>query len=386
MFSENKIPYFRGFLILLAAFILYRVVNNTELISSFLRHVWSLTSFFIWGFAIAYLLNPLMSYLENRHKLPRLWSLPIVFAVFIGTIVFIFAVLIPIVVNNVRELMEYLPEFIVSAQETVEPFLERMGWADDLDLRSYFEDGHVDFTLQLENMLRTFWTEGDFDELFSQMNMVGRILYGIVFQAIQFTTALLQLLLGMVLSIYVLKDKEIFNKNAERLVIALLPQGKSAYVLHLSATAHRIFSKYLVGKSLDSLIIGILCYIGLLILQAPYPLLLSIIVGITNMIPFFGPFIGAIPAVLITLFFSPITALWVILFILLLQQLDGLLIGPKILGDSVGLRPFWIIVSIILGGGLFGLIGMLLGVPVFAVLKVILNEFMEKRLKGKRAF
>lgn len=386
MLNGKKIPYYKGLFILLAAFVLYRMVNDTELISSFFRFFWSLTGFFIWGFAIAYLLNPMMCYLETRHRMPRLYSLPIVFTVFIGTIVFIFAVLIPIVVDNVRELIEYMPKFAVTAQEALQSFLERMGWAENLDIGSFFENGRIDITPQLENMLRVLWSEGDFGGIFNQMNVVGRIVYGIVFQAIQFTAGLFKLLFGIVLSIYMLKDKEIFARTVKRLVTALLPQEKAVYLLHMAATAHRIFSQYLIGKTLDSLIIGVLCYIGLLILRAPYPLLLSIIVGITNMIPYFGPFIGAIPAILITLFFNPIKALWVAIFILLLQQLDGLLIAPKILGDSVGLRPFWIIVAIILGGGLFGLLGMLLGVPIFAVLKVILDELVEKRLKEKQAY
>ncbi len=144
-----------------------------------------------------------------------------------------------------------------------------------------------------------------------------------------------------------------------------------------------IFSKYIIGKMIDSLIVGIICFMGLWFLKAPYALLMAIIVGVTNMIPYFGPFIGAVPAVIITLFTSPITALWVTLFIIVLQQLDGYIIGPFILGDSVGLSPFWIILAILIGGGLFGILGMLICVPVMAVVRNMFSRYINRRLDEK---
>jgi predicted PurR-regulated permease PerM len=134
---------------------------------------------------------------------------------------------------------------------------------------------------------------------------------------------------------------------------------------------------------IDSLIIGLICFAGMWALKAPYALLMSIIIGVTNMIPYFGPFIGAVPAIIITLFSSPVTAIWVAVFILILQQLDGYIIGPFILGDSVGLSPFWIILAILIGGGLFGVLGMLICVPVMAIVRNQFSRYINKRLDEK---
>ncbi len=143
--------------------------------------------------------------------------------------------------------------------------------------------------------------------------------------------------------------------------------------------SNEMFLRFFVGKMIDSLIIGILCFIGLQLMKMPYTLLISFIIGVTNMIPYFGPFIGAIPAVAIVLLRSPIQALGLALFIFVLQQFDGIVLGPKILGDSTGLSPFWVIFSIIVFGALFGVLGMFLGVPIFAVLYTMFKHFVEKK-------
>ena len=143
------------------------------------------------------------------------------------------------------------------------------------------------------------------------------------------------------------------------------------------------FGKFLSGKILDSLIIGILTFVILTIFKMPYTLLVSVIVGITNIIPFFGPFIGAIPSVIIILFVSPIKALWFLLIILVIQQIDGNIIGPKILGDSIGISAFWILFSILVAGKFLGLVGMVIGVPLFAVIYSIIKEVVESQLDKK---
>jgi predicted PurR-regulated permease PerM len=139
-----------------------------------------------------------------------------------------------------------------------------------------------------------------------------------------------------------------------------------------------------VGKIIDSFIIGVLCYIGMLILHMPFPLLIAVIVGVTNVIPFFGPFFGAVPSALLILLVSPLQCFYFIIFILVLQQIDGNIIGPRILGDSIGISGFWVLVSITVAGNLFGFAGMLLGVPVFAVLYTVLAEWMSARLAKKK--
>ena len=167
------------------------------------------------------------------------------------------------------------------------------------------------------------------------------------------------------------------------LVYAIFSQEEAFSIFRISNLAKDKFNQFIYGKIIDSIIVGIISFIVMSLLQWPYALLISVIVGITNMIPVFGPFFGAIPSFLILFIVSPTTALWFILFIFVLQQVDGNYIGPKILGDSVGVPTLWIIFAIIVGGGFFGVLGMFLGVPVFAVIYVIIKETIALKLKDK---
>src|SRR5699024_10457679 len=204
-----------------------------------------------------------------------------------------------------------------------------------------------------------------------------------VTQIISLTSGFANFVLGSIISIYILKDKEIFAKNIRNLTVAVFPKHSAKTLVEVQKDVKIAFSKFFVVKMLDSLIIGILCFIGLLIMRVQYALLISLIVGITNMIPYFGPFIGMIPASILTLFDSPFKALWVFIFIFLLQQFDGLYLGPKILGIQVGLKPFWIITAILIGGGFFGVWGMLFAVPIAAVVKSLLAKYVDRELKIK---
>ena len=162
-----------------------------------------------------------------------------------------------------------------------------------------------------------------------------------------------------------------------------MPEKAARRTLDICHKANAIFSGFINGKIIDSVIIGLLCYVGTSILRMPFAVLISVIVGVTNVIPFFGPFIGAIPSTMILLIFSPLSALEFVIFVLALQQFDGNVLGPRILGDSTGLSPLWVLVSIIVGSGLFGFAGMLVGVPTFAVLYTLLREYLNDRLAQK---
>lgn len=173
--------------------------------------------------------------------------------------------------------------------------------------------------------------------------------------------------------------------QTKKIIVALMKRSKADRLFEVCSHSNRMFSGFIGGKIIDSAIIGVLCYIGCSIMKTPYALLVSTIVGITNVIPFFGPFIGAVPSILLILIVDPMKALYFGIFVFVLQQLDGNFIGPRILGDSVGLPSFWILVSITVFGGIFGFIGMLLGVPVFAVIYMLVREFVERKLKEKGA-
>jgi len=183
--------------------------------------------------------------------------------------------------------------------------------------------------------------------------------------------------------VYVMSIKETLVGQCKKIIYAIFPPKKGNVVVETIRKSNEIFGGFIIGKIIDSAIIGVLAYIGCLLMKMPSALLVAFIIGITNIIPFFGPFIGAIPTVLLVLIQSPIHALYLAIFILILQQVDGNIIGPKILGDTTGLSPFWVLTSILVAGGLFGFFGMLLGVPVFAVIYYILQQIIKYQMEKR---
>ena len=171
--------------------------------------------------------------------------------------------------------------------------------------------------------------------------------------------------------------------QCRKIVYAFNTPRRANIILHIASKTNKTFSGFIIGKIIDSAIIGVLCFIGLTILKMPYTLLVSVIVGVTNVIPVFGPYIGAIPSTILILLVDPMKGLYFVIFIFLLQQLDGNVIGPMILGDSTGLSAFWVMFAILIGGGLFGLGGMIVGVPTFAVIYYIIKMLIQQKLEQK---
>lgn len=200
--------------------------------------------------------------------------------------------------------------------------------------------------------------------------VVGRTLYNFI--------------LGVIVSIYLLAAKERMLALSKKCVYALLKPERANRFLDVTREANRMFRGFLIGKILDSAIIGVLCFIGMSILQLPFVVLVSVVVGITNIIPYFGPIIGAAPSILLILMIDPIKSLIFAIFILLLQQLDGNFIGPRILGDKTGVSPFGVLFSILVGGGLFGFIGMLVAVPTFGLIFQLSKRFVENKLAHRK--
>ena len=202
------------------------------------------------------------------------------------------------------------------------------------------------------------------------------------------------MLIGVIVSVYILYSKEIFARQCKKAVYALFRADRANMVLHITTKSNEIFGGFVIGKILDSAIIGLLCFIGLTIgvicfiglsiLNMPYTMLVSVIVGVTNVIPFFGPYIGAIPSTILIALEDPMKGVYFLIFILVLQQFDGNILGPKILGNSTGLSAFWVVTSILLGGGLFGFVGMVMGVPTFAVIYYIVDMILDNKLKKKK--
>ena len=202
---------------------------------------------------------------------------------------------------------------------------------------------------------------------------VMTVLYGLV-----------DVLVGAMISIYLLFSKEKYMAQAKKIIYAFMKSKHANTTIHICRKANEIFTGFIIGKIIDSAIIGVLCFIGLSILKMPYVLLISVIVGVTNVIPVFGPYIGAIPGIILITLVNPLQGLYFAIFILALQQLDGNVIGPAILGDSTGLSPFWVIFSIIVGGGMFGVIGIFIGVPTFALIYYMFNMLLRQKLEHKK--
>ena len=193
----------------------------------------------------------------------------------------------------------------------------------------------------------------------------------------------MNIVIGFIVAAYVLAEKEHFMGQGRKIVFALFSEKTGSNIIEKSRKCNEIFGGFVIGKIIDSLIIGVLTFVLLSIFKMPYTMLVSIIVCVTNVIPFFGPFIGAIPSFFLILLIDPTKALWFLLMIFLIQQLDGNVIGPKILGNSTGLSAFWVLFAILVAGGLFGFAGMLFGVPVFAIIYYLLSEWIRGKLKKK---
>lgn len=364
MIKKRKIPYLNLIPILIIAFILFKLINQVNVFLTGFYFVTSLLTPFFWALGIAYLLNPLMLYFEKQFKLNRTLSILLIYLLVVGIIVLGITIIFPRMVKSIGELLKELPYYIDTTEEWVTHQMENLVLFDKYGIQATVERHLTDLIEQISSYLNLFLTT-------------------LISELITATSGFFKFIIGLIMSIYLLKDKESFIYNIKRLIYAILKPEKATALMQFGGEVDQIFSKYLIGKTIDSTIIGIICFVGLNFLKAPYFLLLSIIVGVTNMIPYFGPFIGMIPATIITLFYDPIKALWVLLFIFILQQFDGLYLGPKILGQQVGVGPFWIITGIIIGGGFFGVMGMLLAVPFVAVAKMLLEKYIDKNLKIK---
>ncbi len=361
------------FLVGVALILVYKTVDSIEQVFSTFGSIVGMLMPFIIGFAIAYLLNPAVKQVENnlltskkkrKHfsKRKRLMSVLLVYVVFIGLISWIITYILPSVVSSAFDLISRTSDYQRQIMIYINNISERYEFLDTNQVNTYIDRIATEFDI-FQNI-----------ELF-----LGGVMQGVL----DVTTGILSLLLAIILGFYFLLEKENFANGIKRILRALLKDNTVDGLLEFGVEVDRIFSNFIIGKSIDSLIIGIICFLGLLIMNVKYALIISIIIGITNMIPYFGPYIGAVPAVIIAFFTSPIKALWVLIFIIILQQFDGMVLGPKILGESTGLSPVWIIFAITVGGGFFGIVGMFLGVPVVAVLRVVVNKFIDGKLIEK---
>lgn len=363
--KKINFPYMQLIPVSFIIMLMYKLLDKIGDVTSFIGFFMTVINPIVIGMVLAYLMNPLMKWLEKNTRFKRGLSIAVLYLGFIGILSVLIAFILPAIISSISDIVVHFPTYI-----------EQMnGFGNEMITK--FEAAYGG---DIESMLNS----ESFTTITNKFGVVmNEILANTLTGIASFSSGIFKFIMGLIISIYVLKDKERFTTGMTRLVYASFKDKDAKGFMGFVKEVDFIFSRYISGKLLDSSIIAVLAFIGLWLIGAPYHLLLALIIGVTNMIPYFGPFIGGTPAVIITLFYSPVTAVWVLIFIIVLQQFDGNILGPKILGDSVGVGPFWIMLAIIIGGGLFGILGMLVGVPVIVVILNAINRQIDRSLMHK---
>ncbi len=336
----------------------------------------SILSPLILGFILAFILNPILKLFEKKvfkkvlnkegqFKTKRALSMVCTYLLFLGIITLFIVLIIPSIAQSVTDLANNIQGYYNSGITLITQLLIKFNVSDELV--NYFNDLGSDVINLVIELLKNIssYMPKIFDVAASATALVKNIVVGFAF------------------SIYMLSSKEIFKRQIKKVLSLIVKPQTQQRVIRVAHLSHDTFSRYLSGYLLDSTVVGFVCYIVMLIFGWPYPALISVIIGVTNMIPFFGPFIGAIPSALLILLVNPWEALFFVIFIVILQQIDGNFICPKVLGQRVGLSSFWVMVAIVVGGSLFGVLGLILSVPALAVIYTLAKSFVNRKLKEK---
>ena len=374
-----------AFCVIACAIVFYMALNYLSGIWKALGTLMSILSPFVWGFVIAYLLRPFCRFFESRLFLPlggkifrkskkaekHSRSFGRGMAVLLSELVLI-AIVTALLWLIIPQLYSSIERIVLNSQtyyDTLVGFVEKF-LKDYPEIESYLVSVMGDLSDALIK-----WAK---DSLLPQMNIAVTSITSGVYYILK---GIYNIIVGFIVSVYVLYSKETFAAHAKKILYSVFSLEAAERILGALDFTDKTFMGFIVGKILDSAIIGVLCYIVCAILKMPYALLVSVIVGVTNVIPFFGPFIGAIPSALIILMAEPSKCLVFVIFVFQLQQFDGNILGPKILGNTTGINGFWVMFSIILGAGIFGFMGMLIGVPVFVVIYTGIKYAINRKLK-----
>lgn len=351
---------------LCAAVRFYLALNNIPTIKAVFSNAVSIISPFIYAFAIAFILNRPMMWFERTlfkdKKKKRIFSVALTFTIAISLISVLMVLVLPQIGLSIAYLVEAMPGFIQSVSQTATEVMEQI---------------HLNSRLsrQVQEMWNNIGT--------GIMNFTVSVLPGVVNVSIGIGNAVVKSIMSTIIAIYMLASKDRLKFQIKKFFYAYFSKNFAEETFELGRISNTIFSDFIIGKMIDSTIIGIIAFIGMLFIYPDYAVLIAIIIGVTNMIPFFGPFIGAIPSIFILLILSPFASFVFLIFIIVLQQVDGNIIGPKVLGSSLGLSPLWILVGIIVGNGAMGFLGMIIGVPTFAVIYNLVSRNTKKKLEEK---
>lgn len=384
--------YFRwgmtAFLVIAASICFYYLMFHSSTLFAGINKIISILMPVLLGFVTAYLLTPILNFIENKILFPLvkkfylkesdktksvIRGISIFFTIFL-MIAFIYMLLamlvsqiVPSVKNIVGNFDTYINNFVV--------WIDRL-LVDNEELGNYLINTVNRYSEELELWLNN-----------KVMLASSEVIKTVSLSVISVLGVLWDFVIGIVISVYLLASKEKFAGQAKKIVYALFEKENANRFINNFRFTHRTFIGFISGKVLDSIIIGLLCFIGTTILQTPYAVLVSVIVGVTNVIPFFGPYLGAIPSTILIFIVDPLHPLncvYFVIFILILQQIDGNIIGPKILGNSTGLASFWVIFAITIFGGFFGILGMIVGVPIFAIIYAAIKAWVLNSLENKQ--
>ena len=326
---------------------------------------------FIYGAVIAYLLKPVCNTVENflRRLFPEKWHGLVNALSVAATLLFGLLLVYALLMMIIPQLVTSVTTLYYTARANLNQFVRWVNHlqfvADNEVIMEYVNKAYnaisVDFDSWVKNTLMP-----------SMQNIVSGVSIGVLNVVVMFKN----LIIGIIVAIYLLASRKKFVRQAKLILYSVVKPRWADLIVSEVQYADKMFGGFINGKIMDSAIIGVLCYIVCVIVKFPSALLVSVIIGVTNVIPFFGPFIGAVPATLLILIQNPIKALWFVLFVLILQQIDGNIIGPKILGNTTGLSSFWVLFAILLFGGLWGFVGMIIGVPLFAVIYDVIKKLV----------
>lgn len=371
-----------GFIIATYCFILLFCMRNVDSITGFCNTLIGLLSPFIVGFVLAFLLKGLLNLLETKvftfeksknfkmlTRFKRAISMVFTYFIVITILVLLSIIVIPQLTESVQVLFNELPNHYKTFKTILIDFIENLRFSQEFWMSLWLKVEELSIQL---------------------INEAGKMLYNMLPSVIDFTksvgSSLSSVFFGFIISIYMLYNKEKLESQVVLLLTAVLPMKMLYKVLKVGRMCNKAFSSFIVGQLTEACILGILCFIGMTIFKMPYAVLVSIIIGASNVIPIFGPIIGTIPATFIVLMANPtepMSAVWFVVLVLIIQRIDNDIIYPKVIGNSIGLSGLWVIFAILIGGGLWGLTGMIVGVPLFAVIYQLVKEFAYTSLSKK---
>lgn len=361
-------------IVVLASVLIIKTVIDWDNVVRHAKSALSVLSPFLWGAFIAFLINPLVKLFDKlfgkikplkKHGKPRKFlSLLLSYLLVVALVVLMFVYLLPQIGTSITEIVNQVPGWITKINEGL----------------MKFETDHPDFDYDIVNEFLNNITPQLME--FSK-RVVTDVVPMIFTTSISVVKGLLNVLIAFIVSVYMVSDKKILARGFKRVLYSVASEKAGDVIMETLRECYHIFSQFVLGKTVDSFIIGWICFFLMTILRLPFTPIVSLIVGITNMIPYFGPFIGAVPGIVLILMVDPIQAIIFTVLIIVIQQFDGLYLGPRILGETVGLRPLWIIFAITVGGSIGGVVGMFLGVPVVAVLAYLADKLLTRLVKKK---